>query len=209
MPLIAVEEGLKHHGPVLLAMAVVVLKVVALIFQRIERLIFHLPPRPATAHEFIDVPRTHPYVRHPTEVLDRVLADLPILHKIDPHVGSRGIERHVIDKAKPMRYTCGTVMPCLRGQAPGFFSGLHLGEEIRMIAFFDPENIVATVIMQGLDVGSIGTETVFSDNEVEMGVVLTQLDQKAFGRIAFTIISGMNGITSRRSGWIIAAPNIW
>jgi len=29
-------------------MAVVVLKVVALIFQRIERLIFNLPPRPAT-----------------------------------------------------------------------------------------------------------------------------------------------------------------
>jgi len=40
------------------------------------------------------------------------------------------------------------------------------------------------VIVQGLDVGSIGTETVFSDNEVEMGVVLTQLDQEAFGGIA-------------------------
>jgi len=28
-----------------------------------------------------------------------------------------------------------------------------------MIAFFDPENIVATVDRAGLDVGSIGTET--------------------------------------------------
>src|SRR5712691_567167 len=109
-------------------------------------------------------------VRHPTEVLDRVLADLPILHKIDPHVGSRGIERHVIDKAKPMLYTCGTVMPCIRGQAPRVLSGLHLCKEIGMIAFFDPENIVTTVIMQRLDVGSIGAQTVFGDDELEMRV---------------------------------------
>jgi hypothetical protein len=34
----------KHNRQVLLAMAVVVLKVIALIFQRIERLIFYLPP---------------------------------------------------------------------------------------------------------------------------------------------------------------------
>src|SRR5215472_3535680 len=63
-------------------MAVVVLKVIALIFQRIERLIFNLPPRPATTHELIDVPLTHPQVRHPAEVLDHVLADLPILKKL-------------------------------------------------------------------------------------------------------------------------------
>src|SRR6266852_3829429 len=86
----------KHHGKILLAMAIVVLKMVALIFQRIERLIFNLPPRPATAHERIDVTFTHPQVRHPTEVLDLVLSYLPILHKIDSHVRSRGIERHVV-----------------------------------------------------------------------------------------------------------------
>ena len=44
--------------------------------------------------------------------------------------------------------------------------------------------------MQRLDVGSIGTETIFGDNEVEMRVVLTQLAQEAFGCIAFTIIFG-------------------
>src|SRR2546425_12796605 len=181
-------------------MAVVVLKVVALIFQRIERLIFNLPPRPATAHEFIDVPRTHPYIRHPTEVLDRILANLPVLYEVDPDVGSRGIKRHGIDKAKPMLDTCGTVMPCIRGQAPGFLSGLSLCEERGMIAFFDPEHRVATVIVQGLDVGSIGTETVFSDNAVEMGVVLTQLDQEAFGRIAFTIIFGRTILFHNRFG---------
>src|SRR6266446_1350392 len=81
----------------LLTMAVVVLKVVALIFQRIERFIFNLPPRPATAHELIDVTLAYPQVRHPTEVLHLVLADLPILDEMDPHVRSRCIERVVYD----------------------------------------------------------------------------------------------------------------
>src|SRR2546426_4525110 len=106
----------------LLTMAVVVLKVVALIFQRIERFIFNLPPRPATAHELIDVTPAYPQVRHPTEVLHLVLADLPILDDIDPHVRSRCIERHVIDKPKPMYHTRSAVMPLIIGDAPSIFS---------------------------------------------------------------------------------------
>jgi hypothetical protein len=124
----------KHHGQVLLALAVVVLKGIALIFQRIERLMFNLPPRPATTHELLDVPLTHPPVRHPAAVLDHVLADLPILNEIDPHIRSRGIERYVVHKAKPMHHTRGTVMPLILGHAPGFLSRLYLFEEIRMVA---------------------------------------------------------------------------
>jgi hypothetical protein len=72
--------------------------------------------------------------------------------------------------------------------------------------------------MQRLDVGSIGTEPIFSDDEGEMRVVLTQFDQEAFTAWrspAFGLChlipigSGMSGITARKSGWIIAAPNIW
>ena len=44
------------------------------------------------------------------------------------------------------------------------------------------------MIVQGLDVGGIGTQTVFGDDELEMGVILAQLGDEAFGRIAFTII---------------------
>ena len=57
-----------------------------------------------------------------------------------------------------------------------------------MIAFFDPEDIVQTVAVQGLDVRSIGTQAVFGDDELEMRVILAQLGDKAFGGIAFTII---------------------
>ena len=85
---------------------------------------------------------------------------------------------------------------------------LDLLEQISMIPFFDPQNRVQTVRMQGLDVCGIRTQAVFGDNEFEVGVVLAELDEEAFGRVAFTIGSGISGITSRTSGWIIAAPNI-
>src|SRR6266700_7246603 len=141
-------------------MAVGVLKVIALILQRLDRLMFHLPPRPTTTHELIDVPRTHPHVRHPAVWLDHILADLPIRHAVDPHIRSRCLERYVVHKATPMHHTRGTVMPLILGQAPGVLSRLHLCEEIRLVACFPPEHRGATVLMQRLDGGSMGTETV-------------------------------------------------
>ena len=57
-----------------------------------------------------------------------------------------------------------------------------------MIACFDPEDIVQSVVVQGLDVRSIGTQAVFGDDELEMRVILAQFDDKSFGGIPFTII---------------------
>jgi hypothetical protein len=64
----------------------------ALIFQGIERFIFNLPPRSSPPHEVKDVARAHPQVCDPTEVLDLVLAYLPVLNEIDPHMRVRCIE---------------------------------------------------------------------------------------------------------------------
>ena len=36
--------------------------------------------------------------------------------------------------------------------------------------------------------GGVGTQTVFGDNELEMGVILAQLDNEALGGIALTVI---------------------
>jgi hypothetical protein len=44
------------------------------------------------------------------------------------------------------------------------------------------------VVMQYVDMGGIGTQTVFGDNQFEVGVVLTELEDQALGRIALTII---------------------
>src|SRR3989442_774862 len=95
-----------------------------------------LPPRPASTHEPIDITLAHPQVRYPTEVLNLVLADLPILDDIDPYVRSRGIERYVVHKAKPMHHPRGAVMPVVIRHAPSLFGHLHLLEQRGMIAFF-------------------------------------------------------------------------
>ena len=75
------ERG-KHHREILRAMPVVVLKVIALIFQCIARLVFHVPARPTIPHEVIHVALAHPQVRHPAEVLDLVSAYFPVLIKL-------------------------------------------------------------------------------------------------------------------------------
>ena len=100
----------KRHGEMLLAMAVVVLKVVAWIFQGIECRIFNLPPSTSTSHQAINSALAHPQVCYPAKVLGLPIAYLPILNKIDPHVRVRGLERHIVDKAKPMHHPSGAVM---------------------------------------------------------------------------------------------------
>ena len=105
----------KHHRQILRAMPVIVLEVVALVFQGVERFVFHLPPRPSTPHELRDVPFAHAHVRHPAKVLDLGSANLPILDEMDPHVWVRGIERHVIHKAEAMDHPCGAVVPLIAG----------------------------------------------------------------------------------------------
>src|SRR5918912_390712 len=102
------------------AMAIIVFKMVALIFQCIERLIFDLPPSAAPAHEAIDIALTHSDVGHPTEVLD--------------------------------------------------LRRLHWRKPIGMIASFDSQDIVQILGVQGLDMRGIGTQAVFSDDELEVGI---------------------------------------
>ena len=82
----------------------------------------------------------------------------------------------------------GMVMAFIIGDVPGVLRRLHLLEQPGMIAFFDPENIVQPMIVQGLNMRGIGTQAIFGDNELEVRVVPTQLGNEAFGGIAFTII---------------------
>ena len=171
-------------------MTVIMLEVVALIFQRMERLMFDLPPGPTTPHEGHNGTLVDPQVCHPAEVLDLVSADLPVLNTIDSHVRIRFMERDLIDQPKPVDQTCGAVVPCIISGVPSLLSRLHLLEQKSLIAFFDPENRVQMVVLQGLDVGCICTQTVFGDNELEMRVVLAQLGHKPFGGMPFAIVLG-------------------
>src|SRR5262249_2120877 len=148
----------KHYGEMLLAMPIVVFKMIPLVFQRIERFVFDLPPGSSSPHEVKDVALAHAYVRYPTEVLDLGIADLPVLDEIDPHVDVRGIEWHLIDKPKAMEHPGSTVVSFIIGHASSLLCRLYLLEQKGMIAFFDPKDIVQIVMLQRLDVWSIGTQ---------------------------------------------------
>src|SRR2546429_7181516 len=95
----------------LIPMAIIVLEVVALIFQRIECLIFDAPPRSPAPHELIPGAFIDAQVGDPAKVLDRVPVSLPTLQEVDPQIGMRFIERHVTDKAKPVAQTRLAVLP--------------------------------------------------------------------------------------------------
>ena len=74
------------------------------------------------------------------------------------------------------------------GHAPLFLCHLHLFEQLRMIAFFHPEERVTAVLMQRFDVRRIGTEPIFGDHEPQMRVIVAQCGDEAFGGMARTII---------------------
>src|SRR5688572_9621112 len=88
-------------------------KVIALIFEGMKRLIFGLPARASPLHQFVDIAGADPQVSDPTEVLHLPWGDLPILDEVDPHVRTRGIEGHGVDKAKPVHDARGAVVPLI------------------------------------------------------------------------------------------------
>src|SRR4029453_12383962 len=172
----------------LLTMPIVVFKMIPLVLQRIERFVFDLPPGSSSPHEVQDVALAYAQVCHPTEVLDLGIADLPVIDEIDPYVYVRGIEGHIIDKPKAMDNSGSAVVSFIRGHVPSMLRHLYLLEQKGVIAFFDPKDIMQIVMLQCLDVRRIGTQAVFSDDELEVRVVLAQFDDKPFGGITFTII---------------------
>ena len=133
------QDG-QHHREILLAMTIVVVEVIPLIFQRIERLIFDLPPRSTPSHQLVDVRLVHAKVGHPAKMLHAVLTDFPVLDEVDADIVTRFVERHIIDKPKAMSNPCGTVVPLIMTHPSGVLRRVHLREQMAMITLFDPSN---------------------------------------------------------------------
>src|SRR5713101_7197529 len=172
----------------LIAMTKIMLEVVALVFQRIERLILDAAPRSPAPHELIHGAFGHAEVGDPAKVLNLVPVPLPALQEVDPEVHIGLIERHITDKPKPMAQTCLGVIPIIIGDAPSLLGRRYMLEQGSMVPYFDTQNIMEVVILQKLDMGSVGTQAVLGDDHLEVGVVLAQLRDEAFGGIALTIV---------------------
>src|SRR5262245_9596117 len=125
----------------LIAVAKIVLEVIALIFQRVERFIFNAPPRSRPLHDAVNCAFVDAQVSDPTEMLDFTLYRLPALDEVDPQIGIGLIERHVTNKAEPMVAPRSAVVTLIIGDPTGVLRFGHLREQKGMIAFFDAENI--------------------------------------------------------------------
>ena len=87
----------------LFTMAKVMVKVIALILQGIEGLIFDFPARPAAAHQVKGIILGDCKIANPGEMLVFVSFDFPVFQKVDPHIWVRLVEGRIIEKAKAMR----------------------------------------------------------------------------------------------------------
>ncbi len=72
----------KHHGQVLHSVAKVVLEMIALILQGVERLILDFPVCPSSTHDRQGVQLDNGEIRDPTKVSRFALFGLPILDKV-------------------------------------------------------------------------------------------------------------------------------
>ena len=59
-----------------------------------------------------------------------------------------------------------------------------------MVAFFNPQNVMAIVLDQRANVRGIGTQTIFGDDELEMRVILAQFGNETLGGIALSRCRG-------------------
>ena len=123
----------KHHREVLVAMTKMVLEVVPLVFQRVERLIFNPPAGPTTPHDLVHRAFGHPQVAHPTEMLHLVAVPLPVLQKVHPNVGIGLIERQVTGEAKAMAQPALGILAIIIAYLARFLSRRDLREQIPMV----------------------------------------------------------------------------
>ena len=87
-----------------------------------------------------------------------------------------------------MLQTGVALMPLVRADATRFGGRFYLLEQRGMIACVDAEDRMTAIIVQGLDVRGIGTQSVFGDDAREMRVILAQPGDAAFGGIALAIV---------------------
>lgn len=169
-------------------MTKIMLEMIPLVFQCIARLILDAPPRSPAPHKLVHGAFTHAKIGDPATVLDGIPVPLPALQEVDPEVTIGLIEWHITDKPKPMAQPRLGVIPIIIDDAPSLLGRRDVREQVGMIPLFNTQNIMDIVIVQHLDMGSVGTQAVFGDDQLKMGVVLAQFRDEALGGIALTIV---------------------
>jgi hypothetical protein len=161
---------------------------IALVCQRLARVVCALPPGAASPQEGKDMARAHAPVRHPTAGWDRGSAALPVRDAMDPPGDLRGMEGHSMDQPQAMEPPDRALMACIIGPVPRMLCRLSRLEHKGMIAFLDAQDRVASVGWQRLDGRRMRTAAVCGDEAREVRVGLAPCDDQPGGGMACTSI---------------------
>jgi hypothetical protein len=162
-------------------MAEMVLKGIALVVQRVERLMFNAPtgarPLQDTGHgALVDAAGCAP-----PAMLDFALHRLPACEAMDPQ---RGIERHGTHTAQPLAPPLGAVLTRIIGDATGSCRLGHALEPKRVLPCVDAQHLAQGMHVSRLKMRGIRTEAISGDNHFEGRVLPAKLGDKTFGRVA-------------------------
>lgn len=180
----------EDHGQVLPTVAKVVLKLVTLILQRVERLIFHFPTRTTTAYQMQSILLRHHEIRDPTEIrvpVTRCIV-LAVLQKVHQQIGIALVQRKVVNESDLARHISFLICPrprCLTVFVERFD---HLLEQMLMIVLLGSQNEMHSQVLELSDVGSITGKSILDHDQLQMRVFLANLLQQAFGGVPFAVI---------------------
>ena len=167
-------------------------QVVALILERVEGFIFHLPPGTTTAHDLIDIVLGEGKVRNPAKGLVSAILTLPVLQDVDEHVFVGLIKRQSIGKTEEMAHSLSFwVHHRVLDRLPVCHGLIQASREVLVVVVFEAEDEVATAGLKVPDVGSVGAESILGDDGFQMRMVFSKLLQPPPARIALAVVLGL------------------
>ena len=190
------QKGQKHQashvaGEVFLSVTVIVFKVVALGFQRIECLIFYLPLRATSSHDLHATSVSNPQAGDPAVgvTLFALFVVLDIFQEIELQVRMGFIQGHTIGISKPVP----VLFPIgyLIAQSPvAIVALINSLEQGAMITVFGNDDEVVLVRANQFDGGTFGVQVIQIKYQPESGMVLMNVSKRPFQSVDFTVIFG-------------------
>ena len=180
-------------------MTIVVFQVIALVFQGVEGLILDLPACSSPPHDVPDVLRNQEKVGDPTEMLNFPIGvDLPVFQHVDQLVGVRLVERCAITEPKMMQDARRRIDQGEDLHLAGLVEGLQVLEQKRVIARLDANDVMRASLTQVAEVGGVGAEGVFDDDDRQVGMLAAKTLEPAAGGIPLTVVLGLTILVDDR-----------
>ena len=186
------HEGNENQAEIFCSQPIIVLEIVALIFQSVESLVFDFPPTTPSTHDLIGIVASDLKIGNPGEILGPIAIGFPVFEDVDQEVLIGLVEWNIVHIPKEM------VNPWILLILDFVHGGLAVvdrfgdaAEEKGVIALFDSEDKMAVVLLEIPDVWSVGAQAILDDDHLEMRMIYSEFAQPTPAGIAFTIVFGV------------------